>query len=214
VPTITGFGAVLTNLSDFLDLRRPAATIIGVTAAWMVLWSFLSGASSIVSRGEAHALAGILRRVRDAFSGGCFVSRFVAGIAYGFLFGYAHGWIFEDAYGLLTRNVAVERTAFFIRLAGYAISVRSCSSAISSSTTRASESSSRTAGAQIGGLLAGARFVGRHASALLGLYALNALAFLVLVALYAVVVPGRRDRGWRCGSPWDWASRTFSGVIT
>src|SRR5262245_29087829 len=43
VPTMTGFGTVLNNLSGFLDLARPAATIVGVTVAWMVLWSFLTG---------------------------------------------------------------------------------------------------------------------------------------------------------------------------
>jgi len=43
IPSIVGFGAVLNNLSDFMDRTRPAATIIGVTAAWLVVWSFLTG---------------------------------------------------------------------------------------------------------------------------------------------------------------------------
>src|SRR5262249_15654084 len=43
VLSIAGFGAVLNNINGLLDLTRPAPTIIGVTAAWMVLWSFLTG---------------------------------------------------------------------------------------------------------------------------------------------------------------------------
>src|SRR5204863_9651767 len=43
VPSITGFAAVLNNISEFLDRTPLAATILGVTAAWMLLWSFLSG---------------------------------------------------------------------------------------------------------------------------------------------------------------------------
>ena len=41
--TISGFAAVLNNLSAFLDHAPLAATVVGVTTAWMVLWSFLSG---------------------------------------------------------------------------------------------------------------------------------------------------------------------------
>ena len=195
VPTITGFGAVLNNLSDFLDGSRPAATIIGATTAWMILWSFLSG-------GVVDRLARARRTRSHGFFGACGMHfwrllrlAIVAGIAYGFLFGYAHGWILEDAYGLLTRHVTVERTAFLIRLAGYAIFgalLLVCNLVFDYARIRIIVEDRRSA---IGGLLAGARFVGRHPSAVLGLYALNALAFLVLVALYAVLVPGTPRSG-------------------
>ena len=43
VPSIVGFGAVLDNLGGMLDNLPMATTIAGATAAWLVLWSFLSG---------------------------------------------------------------------------------------------------------------------------------------------------------------------------
>ena len=64
VPTITGFGAVLDNLSDFLDHSRPAATIVGATAPGCSCGPFLPAASSIVSRAA--------RRTRShGFFGAC-----------------------------------------------------------------------------------------------------------------------------------------------
>src|SRR5688572_1848949 len=43
VPTLIGFGAVLDNLGGLLDNLPLAATIVGATVAWLVVWSFLSG---------------------------------------------------------------------------------------------------------------------------------------------------------------------------
>ncbi len=195
VPTISGFGAVLSNLSAFLDLEQPAATIIGVTVAWMLLWSFLTG--GIIDR-----LARAKRTRSQGFFGACGLHFWrllrlavAALIVYGILFWYVHGWIFDDAYEALIRNVTLERTAFAIRLAGYAIFgalLIGCNVIFDYARIRMVVEDRRSA---IGALLAGGRFVGRHAAQVLGLYGLNALAFLVLVVLYALVVPGAPRTG-------------------
>ncbi len=119
VPSVAGFGAVLNNLSGFLDGTRPAPTIIGVTVAWMVLWSFLTG-------GVIDRLARARRTRSQGFFAACGLHFWrllrlgvAALIAYSFLFRYVHGWIFEDAYGALTRDVTLERSAFVLRAAGY-----------------------------------------------------------------------------------------------
>jgi hypothetical protein len=196
VLSIVGFGAVLNNISGLLDLTRPAPTIIGVTAAWMVLWSFLTG-------GMIDRLARARRTRSQGFFAACGLHFWrllrlgvFALIAYGILFRYVHGWIFDDAYGALTRNVTAERTAFAIRLAGYAIFgalLIACNLVIDYARIRVIVEDRRSA---IGALLAGGRFAGRRAGAVLGLYALNALAFLVLVSLYAVIVPGAPRSGF------------------
>lgn len=195
LPTISGFGAVLNNLSGFLDLEQPAATIIGVTVAWMLLWSFLTG--GIIDR-----LARAKRTRSQGFFGACGLHFWrllrlavAALIVYGILFWYVHGWIFDDAYEALIRNVTLERTAFAIRLAGYAIFgalLIGCNVIFDYARIRMVVEDRRSA---IGALLAGGRFVGRHAAQVLGLYALNALAFLLLVVLYALVVPGAPRTG-------------------
>jgi hypothetical protein len=47
----------------------------------------------------------------------------------------------------------------------------------------------------IAAAFAGARFVRRHAAGVLGLYLLNAVAFLLLVAVYGLVAPGAPRSG-------------------
>src|SRR3954453_4271350 len=43
VPSIVGFGAVLQNISNVADNAPLAITVVGVTAAWLTIWSFVSG---------------------------------------------------------------------------------------------------------------------------------------------------------------------------
>lgn len=195
VPTIAGFAAVLNNLSALLDRQPMAATIVGVTLAWMVLWSFLSG--GIIDR-FARA-----RRTRShGFFAACGLHVWrllrlwvIAGIVYAILFRYVHQWILSDAYGWLTRDLTVERTAFFVRLAGYAIFgvlLVACNIVFDYARIRVVVEDRRSA---VGATLAGARFVNRHAAGVLGLYGLNAVAFLLLIAVYAVIAPGAPDAG-------------------
>ena len=67
VPTIVGFGAVLDNLSGLLDNQPLATTIAGVTSAWLVLWSFLSGGIiDRYARARPTRVARVLRRLRRA----------------------------------------------------------------------------------------------------------------------------------------------------
>ena len=195
VPSITGFGAVLDNLSSLLDRTPLAATIVGVTAAWMVLWSFLTG--GIIDR---------FARARRTRSHGFFAAcgmhfwRLVrlgvlAFIVYGLLFRYVHSWILDAGYGWLTRNMTVERTAFMVRVIGYAIFgalVLGVNIVFDYARIRIVVEDRRSA---VGAVFGGARFVVRHFTGVLGLYGLNAVAFLVLVALYALVVPGAPRSG-------------------
>jgi hypothetical protein len=195
VPSITGFGAVLDNLSGLLDRKGLATTIIGVTAAWLALWSFLAG--GIIDR-FARA-----RRTRaHGFFGACgmhFWRLFKLGIAawlvYGFLFRYVHGWIFAQAYPWLTSDLTVERFAVAIRVGAYLIFgalLIACNIVFDYARIRIVVEDRRSA---VGAILAGGRFVRRHVAGALSLYALNAVAFLALIALYALVAPGAPRSG-------------------
>jgi hypothetical protein len=195
VPSIAGFGAVLNDLSGFLDRTPLAATIVGVTAAWMVLWSFLSG--GIIDR-FARA-----RRTRaQGFFAACGVHfgrlvrlGVIAFVVYALLFLYVHTWIFDDAYEWLIRDVTVERTAFMFRITGYVIFgalLVVVNIVFDYARIRIVVEDRRSA---IGAVVAALRFVRRHFARVLGLYGLNALAFLILIAVYALVVPGAPGSG-------------------
>lgn len=195
VPSITGFGAVLDNLGGLLDSVPLATTIVGVTAAWLMLWSFLAG--GIIDR-FARA-----RRTRaHGFFGACGMHFWrllrlgiVAWLAYGFLFRYVHGWIFAGAYPWLTRDFTVERTAFAIRLAGYLVFgalLILCNVVFDYARVRIVVEDRRSA---LGAIFAGGRFVRRHPGGTFFLYGLNAAAFIALIAMYALVAPGAPGSG-------------------
>jgi len=195
VPTISGFAAVLNNMSQLLDRAPLAATIVGVTAAWMVLWSFLSG-------GVIDRFARARRTRSQGFFAACgmhvwrlFRLGIIAALVYAILFGFVHGWIFSDVYEWWTRDMTVERTSFAVRLAGYLIFgllLGACNIVFDYARIRIVVEDRRSA---IAATLAGARFVRRHAAGVLGLYGLNAVAFLGLIAVYAVVAPGAPRSG-------------------
>jgi hypothetical protein len=195
VPSIVGFGAVLDNLSGLADNIELAPAIAGATAAWLVLWSFLSG-------GVIDRLARGRRTRSHGFFAACGVHfwRFlrlgaIAWLVYAFLFEYVHGWIFTMAIETLTKNVAVERTAFAYRAGGYLVFgalLVLFSILFDYARVRIVVEDRRSA---IGALLAGGRFVARHGGAVVGLYGLNAVAFLLVVALYAAIAPGAPGSG-------------------
>jgi hypothetical protein len=195
-PSISGFGAVLDNLEGILDNLPLASTIAAVTAVWLATWSFLSG--GVIDR---------LARRRHTRSHGFFAACGVhfwrllrlgalAWLVYAFLFRYVHEWIFARALGALTHDVGVERTAFVYRIAGYLLFgalLVACNIVFDYARIRIVVEDRRSA---IGALLAGGRFVRRHMGAAVGLYSLNALAFVALIAVYAALAPAAPGSGW------------------
>lgn len=194
-PSIVGFGAVLDNLDGLLDNLPLSAALVTVTVLWLAVWSFLSG-------GALDRLARDRPTRSHGFFAACGVHfwRFVrlgifALAAYALLFGYVHGWIFEDAYTALTEDLTVERTAFAIRMGGYALFgalLVLCNAIFDFARVRIVVEDRRSA---IGAILAGARFARRHAGAVMGLYLVNGAAFVAVILLYAVVSPGAPGAG-------------------
>ena len=120
-PTIIGFGAVLDNLSAFLDDTPRPAVIVGAASVYIVLWIFVAG--GIIDRYARDRPT----RAFGFFAGaGEFFFRFlrlavVQWIVYAVLFGALHPWLFDTLYPRLTREMTVERTAFAVRVGLYLV---------------------------------------------------------------------------------------------
>lgn len=195
VPSIIGFGAVMDNLSGFLDNTGLSLTMTAVTLGWMAVWSFLSG-------GAMDRLARARPLRSQGFFAACGVNfwRFLrlgllAWLVYAFLFLHVYEWIFDSAYVTLTRDLTVERTDFLFRVAGYAVFgllLVLCNVAFDYARVRIVVEDRRSA---IGALAAGTRFVWRNLGKAGALYAVNAAAFLLLVLVYALLSPGAPRAG-------------------
>ena len=189
-PTILGFGAVLDNLSAFLDDTTRPIAIVGFASAYVVLWIFLAG--GILDR---YARDRATRA--DGFFAACgvFFFRFVRlavvqWIVYAFLFESMHAWLFDRLYHNLIRDLTVERTAFLIRLGLYmlfGLVLAACNLIFDYAKVRAVVEDRRSA---LGAIVAALRFINRNAAAAAMLYLLNAGLFLIVVGVYAVVAPG------------------------
>lgn len=195
VPSIVGFGAVLDNLSGVLDNEPVATTIAGATAAWLLLWSFVSG-------GLIDRLARDRRTRSHGFFAACGLHVWrllrlglVALAVYAFLFGTAHHWIFDRAYERLVRDVTVERTALLLRLTAYAVFgaiLIFFNLIFDYARIRIVVEDRRSV---FGALAASTRFLRRHFGRVTMLYGANGVAFLALIAIYAAVDPGAPGRG-------------------
>jgi hypothetical protein len=205
VPSIIGFAAPLKNLSDLADNEPLAATVAALVVVWLVLWAFLAGGIfDRYARGRTTHT--------PAFFAACgvFFFRFlrlgaVAWLAYWLLFRYVHGWLFVTLWRGWTEDLASEREAFWIRLALYAlfaILLAAINLVVDYAKVRAVVEDRRS---MIGALLASGRFIVRHPRATLGLYVLNVLVFVLILAVYRAVAPG---------ASWSGAGVWFAFLVT
>jgi hypothetical protein len=113
------------------------------------------------------------------------------------LFAHVHGWLLDQGlYASWTRDTPVERRAFVLRAVLYAVFLALLTLVnlvIDYARVRLVVEDRRSA---VFSLTAGARFVRRHFAGAATLYALNALGFLLVVAVYAAVAPGAGRTGW------------------
>jgi hypothetical protein len=190
VPAILGFAAVMKNISMVADISGRPPTVVAVTVViYMLVSLFLAG--GVIDR---------LARDRDLGAGaffsacGVYFVRFIrlgvvtAGV-YWTLFGPYHAWLFDRLYPALTENTTVERTAFFIHLglyAAFALPLFAFNILFDYAKIRAVVEDRRS---MIGAIVASWRFIRRHPIAVVALYKINALVFLLVLGVYYVIAP-------------------------
>ena len=194
-PSVIGFATTLDSVSGLLDRRRLITPIASALAVYVMGWLFVSGGIlDRYARGRGIGAYGFFA------ASGVFFLRFlrlgiVAGIVYWFLFAYVHDWLFARWYVNATRDLDVERTAFYWRLLLYAIFIALLAAAtlvFDYAKVRVVVEDRRS---MAGALIAGLRFIVRNPARVIGVYLLNAAALLVVVASWALIAPGAGGSG-------------------
>jgi hypothetical protein len=194
-PTIIGFGAVLDNLSAFLDNTPRPPVIVAAASAYIAVWIFVAG--GIIDR---YARDRATHAYGFFASAGVFFFRFlrlaaVQWIVYAVLFGSIHPLLFERLYPRLVHEVSVERTAFFTRVALYlvfGILVAGCTMIFDYAKVRAVVEDRRS---MIGAIAGALGFIRRNAGAAVRLFLLNFALFAIVVGLYALLAPSAGGTG-------------------
>jgi hypothetical protein len=194
-PSVIGFAAVLDNFSRFLDNQSRPPVVVALGTLYTVVWLFLIG-------GILDRLARNRPLRAHAFFAACgtYFIRFlrlglIAGAGYYLLFGFVHGWLFSILARWATVDVTVERSAFLLRLALYAVFgvlLVAWTILLDYAKIRAVVEDRRS---MLGAIIAGSRFVFRHPKKVGSLWLLNGFCFLVVLGLYAAVAPGAAGSG-------------------
>jgi hypothetical protein len=194
-PSVIGFAAVLDNIGSVLDGLPEILPITAALVTYLAGWAFVSGA--VIDR---YARQRKTRAHGFFAAGGVLFFRFlrlacVAGLVYWFLFAYVHDWLFGDWYPDLTRDMDTERRAFAVRATFYAIFgalLIVANIVFDYAKIRIVVEDRRSV---LGGLAAALRMIARRPGATFGLYALNALTFVVWLVVWRVIAPGVTGSG-------------------
>ena len=194
-PTIIGFGAVLDNLSAFLDNTSRPIVIVGAATIYVIIWIFVAG--GILDR---YARDRATRAYGFFATSGVFFFRFirlaaVQWVVYGVLFGSLHPWLFNRLYPRITHEVSVERTAFLVRAAFYlafGVLVAACAMIFDYAKVRAVVEDRRS---MLSAINASMGFIRRNFAAAVALFATNFALFALAVGIYALIAPGAGGSG-------------------
>jgi len=204
-PTIIGFATTLDSVSGLLDRRALSTPIVWAVAVYLAAWVFITGGIlDRYARGRRIGAYGFFA------ASGIFFFRFLrlgvaGGIEYWFLFAYVHEWLFARWYVNVTRDIPIERTVFYWRVLMYAIFIALLAAvtvAFDYAKVRAVVEDRRS---MAGALIAALRFIVRNPSRVMGLYAINVVLFLAVVAVWALVNQGAGGAG-----VWMWTAVAVS----
>jgi hypothetical protein len=192
-PAIIGFAAPLDNLSALLDREpRPAVLLVPVLIYVAVLALLWGGLIDRFWRGD-----GSVRRFVDSARHHfpqMFVVSVVAAVAAVLLYGTVHAVLFGPVFSALSKATSSERDAFFLRVVLYAI-FAALLAIVSVLADYARINIVVRQGSVRASLLAAVAFLRTRPTAVISLWLLCALLFVMLLTLYGMA--DRRLEGWR-----------------
>jgi hypothetical protein len=187
VPAILGFAAVLSNFGQLADAQpQPLVIAIAVSVHLMLSLFLLGGVLDRLARDRPLGAYGFF-----ALAGGYWLRllrlAILAGLVYWALFGWLHPWLFDRVLGSLTRDLTVERTAALYRgvfYLAFGAVVAAVNLVFDYAKIRMVVEDRLSA---TGAVAAALRFIRRHPGAAVGLYLVNTVIFLVVIAGYAAL---------------------------
>lgn len=194
-PSVIGFGAVVDNLSAFLEWDARPIVVTATGVAYAVLWVFLAGglidrfARNRATRTHAffQAAGGYFFRLLRLSA----ISTFL----YAAIMLHAHHWLLDDTFERLTEHLDTERTVFAIRVGLYAAFVLLLAAVNIWFDYAKIRLVVEDRGSVVGALRAAARVIRRGGIGTFALYVLDAAIFGAVLLVYALVAPG-------AGSTW------------
>ena len=196
-PAITGFGAVIGNLSAFMDNEPPPIAVLGAGSVYVVLWIFLAG--GIIDRYAGDRATGLSRFISVS---GAFFWRLgrlgvVQWIIYACLFGVIHPTLFDRLYPLFTQDVAIERTAFLIRVFLYLVFAVLVALAIMVFDYAKVRTVVEDRQSVLGAIHAALDFLRHHLAAGVVLFLANVALLVAAIGVYGVIAPEAGNAGIR-----------------
>jgi len=198
-PAVIGFAAPLDSISAVLDGRRPPLPVLGPLILSMMAWAFLWG--GILRRFDAGRGIGIRGFIR---AGAQFTPRFVA-IALAaaaiivVLYLTLHGVLFGPVYRMLVSPSATGRDVLLVRAFLYLVFLVPLA-LVGLVADYARVASVADRGDSLGtAVRAGVSFIRRNFGAVIALYLMTALVFVVVTLTYGVleIYGGSQVGGWR-----------------
>jgi hypothetical protein len=198
-PTVIGFAAPLDNLSALLDGTPRPWSLLAPIAVAMLAWSWFWGIALTRFAGQRP------RSFRAAWAAGfahlprLVVISVAAAAVQLLLYLTVHPVLFRLIFERSIGEATPEPTAFAIRVVLYVVfGLLIASVSLVADYTRIIQIVDRPA-TVIEMLRTGVRFVGRHYAAVLSLFMLTGLLFVILLAAYGTIdiYGGARVRGWR-----------------
>jgi hypothetical protein len=198
-PAILGFASTLDGLSGVLDGRGLPLAILAPFVLSVVVWAFIwGGALHRFQRGRAIGLGGFFR------AGGAHLVSFmtiavIAAVVNVVLYLTVHKLLFGPVHRALVAMTTTERDAFFVRVALYLVffslvalvSLIADYARVAAVTGRAASTP-----AMIGAAI---DFIRRHPGAVIALYVITGLMFVVTTVAYGTleIYGGSQVGGWR-----------------